>query len=446
MISALQDPRGLALSVAALLAAGCAPETPADPPQVAGPCSPAWDDLPTDALYVDQTTGSGGDGTAAAPFEDVGSALDAARATGARTIAIAAGDYSPDAGRRTVALGSVWADDDLALVGCGVDDTTLVVIMAPPLGGDPGDPDELQVGVEISGLVQGLVVRDLTVRGGLPAIIVREGAGSEREIVLRRVRVEEADRNGVVISGLDTQALLEDVQVEEVTPLPGGLLGYGIAVQAGGSVWDQPTGVISIVGGSIRDAYRVGLLVDRSNVDVLDLVVEDTQPDEGMLGRGIQIQNNAVAVLTSVVSTRNSDAAVFLHMPLDVTLDGCTLSETARGTIPGHEDEPSGDGLSVTRGPPSSTSLPWTVTLIDNVFADNGRAGAIVEGVAVIGPTGGSFSGNQIVTDGETFPLAPDQDGLLLQDGATATGDATNIGADSGFPGLEMYRTVLDGG
>ena len=429
-----------------VLGVGCVAPTPADPPAVDGPCSPAWDDLPADAIYVDQAADPGGDGSFEAPWQDVGSGLDLARATGARTLAIAAGDYTPDPGRRTVALGATWADDDLALVGCGVEATALVAIEAPPLGGQPEDPDELQAGVEIFGAVQGLELRDLRVLGGMRGISVREGAGSQREVVLRRVRVEDAVRSGVVVTGLDTQVRLEDVDIDGVTPLPGGQLGYGVALQAGGSVWDQPTGVVTIDGGLISQAYRVGLLVDRSTVDVFDLRVEDTQPDEGTLGRGIQIQNNATAVLDSVVSTRNSDAAVFLHMPLDVTLQGCTLSETARASIPGFEDDPSGDGLSVTRGPPESQPGPWTVTLIDNVFENNGRAGAVVEGVAVVGPTGGSFSGNQIVTDGETFPLAPDQDVLLLQDGATATGEALSLGEDSGYPALEMFRDALAGG
>jgi hypothetical protein len=344
-----------------------------------------------------------------------------------------------------VLLGATWSDDDLSLLGCGMSETVLVAIEAPSPWGDPEDPDELQLGVEIAGQVQGVLLSDLAVEGGDRGVIVRDGAGSEREVVLRRVRVEGAMRSGVVVTGLDTQLRAEDVEVDSVLPLPSGAAGFGIALQAGGSVWDVPTGVVTIEGGFVRQAHRVGVLVDRSRIEIAGLLVEETSPlDDGTLGRGIQLQNGVTGVLDSVVASGNSDAAVFLHMPADVTLLGCTLSGTALASIPGLPDQPSGDGLVATQASAGFEPGDFHVTLQDNVFSDNGRAGALIEGVSVTGPSGDVFSGNGLVTDGETFPVAPSEDALLLQDGATATGPAIELGGASGFPVLDINREPLE--
>jgi hypothetical protein len=422
--------------------AGCPTGDP-DSPSETGPCDEAWGTLPGDAIHVDASASEddGADGSLSLPLPTLQGALALARSSGRRAIALAPGEYRSDAANRWFALGAVHGDDDLVLAGCGVDETALVAIEAPPMGGDPEDPDELQTVLEVSGAVQGLRVHDLSIRGGMRGLIVREGPGSEREIRFERVRVEDSVRSGIVVSGLDTRVVFAGVTVDGVATLPGGQLGYGVAIQAGGSVWNEPTGLVTMEGGLVRGAQQVGVLVDRMDTELLGVTVEETAPSEdGSLGRGVQVQNNATALLDAVVSRGNRDAGVFVHLPIDVTLRNCVISETMRGVIPGAADQPSGDGLTVTQAGFGADPQEFLLTLSGNRFEDNGRAGAVVEGVAVVGPLGDVFSGNEIVSDGESYPLGPDADGLLLQDGATATGDAVPLGGDSGFAALEMNR------
>ena len=439
-------------------ALGCEPE--AQPPVGGEPidhaCAAAWgfDEVPGGALFVDPGADEeAGDGSQDAPFAALGAALTAARDAGAgtRLLLLADGEYRATQADRRFALSDIWGDDDLVLQGCGVGETVIVAIEAPPPGA-PAD-DELWPGLEIYGQVQGVMVRDLTIRGGRRGVVVRDGAGDERPVVLERVRVEDSVRVGILALGLNTQLTLYDTAVAGVMAdgTTGGALGYGIASQAGGAPWDDVQARLVMDGGSVTGATRVGILLDHSDAELTRVSVTETQPGPSdardgvpQLGRGVQIQQVATALLDGVTASGNTDAAVFLQLPLAVTVQNSTMSNTQRAVIPGAEEAPpAGDGLVATQ-PGIEAVDTWQVTLTGNTFENNGRAGALVETVAVTVDAANVFSGNRLTTDGETYPVAPSIDGLYAQGEAEVNGDSIAIGLGTDYDALEIFRDALE--
>lgn len=435
----------ITLSVALSLVA-CESEPPAPGEH---PCAPTWGPTPdSGALYVDEAASSSGDGSLAAPYLTLDEALATSRLGGERLIAVAPGTYEPDPAERRFTLwndasGATDQDDGLVVAGCGAADTILQAIWLPPVG-EPEGEDELQPVLEVYGGVQGATIRDLALNGGRRGLIIREESGSVTPLTVERVSVVESVRAGVVISGLATQVALVDVTVDDVAPLDSGNFGHGVSIQGGGSSWQDPSALVTIEGGSIDQASEVGLLIDHAEVEVTDLQVTGTAQHDDELGRGVQVQNNSIVSLQGLQSTGNHDAAVFLHMPLDVSLVDCVLSATGLSEL-ADEDLPSGDGLGVTLGETWGDPGTWNVTLAGNSFVDNGRAGALVEGTGLSVVLGGdnSFAGNGLFTDGDTFPVAPETDSLCLQDGAEVDGEAVELGGDSGFPALGLNREPL---
>ena len=436
---------------------GCEPEVPpASGEPLDHPCSAAWgfDEIPSGALFVDPAADEdAGDGSLDAPFATLGAALTATRdaGSGTRLLLLADGEYRATPADRRFALSDTWGDDDLVLQGCGIDQTVFVAIEAPPPGEEADD--ELWPGLEIYGQVQGVAVRDLTIRGGRRSVIVRDGAGDERPVVLERVRVEDSVRIGILALGLNTKLTLIDTVVDgvEADGTTGGALGYGIASQAGGAPWDDVQARLVMDGGAVTGATRVGILLDHCDAELTMVSVMETQPGPSdardgipQLGRGVQIQQVATAVLDGVVATGNTDAAVFLQLPLDVTVQNSTMSDTQRAVIPGAEEAPpAGDGLVATQ-PGIEAVDTWQVTLSGNTFANNGRAGALVETVAVTADAANVFTGNQLTTDGETYPVAPTVDGLYSQADAEVTGDSVEVGEGTAYDALEIFRDALE--
>jgi hypothetical protein len=416
------------LLVAALLAAGCPGPELAD-----HACAATWaitdQDIAAGVLYV--APGADGEGTLQAPLSSLDEALAASRLGQQRMIAIAEG-YFPAA----LELQPDDGDAGLTLAGCGSETV---------LQGVTDETGALLPILELSGLLDGVTVRRLVVSGGHRGILAHGGVGAGEPLRLEGVRIEECERTGLLVEGLHSNVELIDLEVVDTSGDDG--LGYGVTLQAGGSAWDTVDGVITIVGGSIERSTRTGLYVDHAVVDVTDLTVTDTFAVDGETGRGVQLQNNASGSFDGLVATGNADAGIFLHMPLDVTITNSTFGETQRATIPGHEDSgPAGDGLCASPNDPLADPSLWTVTLQNNIFVDNGRAGALVEGLTVIDDGGNTFTGNQLVGDGETFPAAPDVDALYVQGGAiVVTGEAIELGGASGYDALEMLREPLEG-
>ena len=430
-----------------LLVAACGPTGEPDP---IGdhPCAATWGFSGADAgvIHVDAAA-SDGDGSLAAPLTTLGAGLELARSTGDRTIAIAPGTYRPSEADRSFALADVFDDDDLVLAGCGADQTVLEAIVTWPVGTDettPGAEQELQRVFDVYGPVQGVEIRDLAVEGGHRGMAVRLGAGSERPIVLEGLRVDGNLRTGILVQGRDTAVDIVDCVVRDTVSDDEGELGYGITAQAIASPWDEVTGRVVIEGGRIEAATRVGLMVDRSMVEVVGLEVLDTEPVEGELGRGMQLQNSAAGLIEGVRVSGNSDAGLFLQMPLDVTVRDSTFEATARADIPDFDEHPSGDGLCATQSEAGTDPTDWSLTLEGNTFADNGRAGALVEGVEVFEGVGNEYTGNSLVGDTVTFPLAPDVDALFVQGGAVVgSGEAVELGGGGPWGELDMYRELL---
>jgi hypothetical protein len=186
--------------------------------------------------------------------------------------------------------------------------------------------------------------------------------------------------------------------------------------------------------------------VDHVRVDVFGLEVRDTAPVDDQMGRGIQVQSHSTGTFDGLTVTGNSDAGMFLHMPLDVVVRNSVFSGTARTTIPGLDEAgPAGDGLSAVPASVGGGPGDWSVTLSNNTFENNGRAGALLEGVTVYEAGGNTFTGNELVGDGETYPAAPDVDTLYVQGGAAVLeGDALELGGASDFDALEFFREPLE--
>ncbi len=399
-------------------------------------------------IYVDPSSDDG-DGTLAAPLPTLGAALQQARSSGDRTIALTPGTYRPLEANRSFNLSAEFGDDGLVLAGCGAQATVLEGIEALPQGtteDTPGAEEELQRVIDVYGGVQGVEIRDLAVTGGRRGVVIREDAGAEQPIVLARLRVEDNLRVGIVVEGVNTSANLLDVEVVGTEPDEDGSLGYGVLVQALADPWVAVDGEVRIEGGRVAESTGVGLLVDRAVVEIVDLEVSDTAPLDGSMGRGIQLQNSVVGLLERLTVRDNSDTGLFLQTPLDVTVRDSLFAGTARATIPGlADDQPSGDGLCATQADTGTDPALWIIDLEGNAFEDNGRAGALAEGITVRSHVSSTFSGNGLMGDAETFPLAPDVDALYLQGGAVVeAGDGVELGGGGPWAELELHRDALE--
>jgi hypothetical protein len=411
-------------------------------------CSSLWgiDDAAEGAVFVVPRGDASGDGTLTSPYGSVERALEATRAGEGQRIALTEGTFRASPEARRLALSGDEGDSGLTIVGCGIGATILEAIEALPANAPAGAEEELQPAVELFGQLDGVTISNLTVLGGRRGIIARDGVGENDPLRLEGIRIEDCQRSGLVIEGLTSQAQLVNLEVVDIFDDESGDLGYGVALQGQGSVWNDPEGEVEILDSSIVGATRVGLYVDHVRVDVFGLEVRDTAPVDDQMGRGIQVQSHSTGTFDGLTVTGNSDAGMFLHMPLDVVVRNSVFSGTARTTIPGLDEAgPAGDGLSAVPASVGGGPGDWSVTLSNNTFENNGRAGALLEGVTVYEAGGNTFTGNELVGDGETYPAAPDVDTLYVQGGAAVLeGDALELGGASDFDALEFFREPLE--
>lgn len=241
-------------------------------------------------------------------------------------------------------------------------------------------------------------VHDLTVSGGRRGIIVRGEAGSAMEdtirvadpVVLERVSVEESERIGVIVDGAFTVASLLDVSVDDVQA-EGGEYGWGIAVQSRAFFADDVPAATVLEGVEVHGAQGVGVLIDAAWVDLSDVTVEDTDPVDGILGRGFQLQSRSWGILDGVVATGNGDAAMHLHKPgregpegyTAVTIQDSQLVATALSDVPGNAGEEAAEGLSTSQGAIGGDVEDYVVVLDGVELSGNLRAQLVADGITV---------------------------------------------------------------
>lgn len=399
---------------AGLLAAGCPGPEPEEPGDLEpGPCDEAWGTVPEGGrIHVDASAEDGGDGSAGAPFADlfadggpIDSGIEAARESGIRQVVLGPGEY-PGA---YVLSGDdpEWLDSGMEIAGCGVESSFLVAVRTP----DPvGQGDFLRSNVEIWGsATAGIVLRDVALVGGRRGLVVRAGAGSAGPVVASRVRIEDAVRLAVLVDGVQTRVLLEDVDVDGVVPDDG--VGWGIAIQTRAGPIDSPQEPTVLLGVTVQGASGVGILAHAAWVDMTDVAVSGTSPDPdtGRWGRGIQLQERTYGTLEGLLLEGNSDAALFLHAP---GRDGEALhvrDGVVRSTLPGSADgDETGDGMVVTQADAQQPPDSYLATVEGIEFAANPRSHLLAEGVTL------QVGTDNIFGKGTDFPFAS-QGGALVQ-------------------------------
>jgi hypothetical protein len=415
-------------------------------------CFAAWGELREGVanLYVDsEADASVEDGSVDAPFVALEPALELARGdAGPTAVYLAAGSWSPPESRGRFALSGAEGGDDTAVRGCGADLSTLLAIEAVPPGGE-SDPEH-QPAFEVLDGAQGVTLSGVTLSGGLRALLVTGGSGSERPIRVESVAVLDSFGAGVAIGGLDTVVEVEDLRIDSVVAEDLDFA-VGFAAQAGGSVWDPPQGSVSWTGGDVTGVEGIGIFLDHVNASVENVAVHDTVAMGGPLGRGLHAQYGGEVVLESLSIERTYDSALFLHENRSVTVRNSSFRDTQGESLPAFPDAFSGDGLAMGHDEDQPDAADWTLVLEGNTFEDNFRAGALVEDGSVVIDAANVFLGNGLMTDGKSFPNAPDIDTLVVQGGSVVSGPdgsaaplaVVEVGGDSGFDALGMATDPL---
>lgn len=347
------------------------------------PCAFAWG-VPAgiQAVVVDPDADPGGNGSLQAPADSLQAGLDLARSNGLAWIVLTEGDF----GGAPFTLGA--EDAGLQIVGCG--DGTVIKAAGT-------------LGFDVLGGVSGVSLRELTIEDARVAVRVRDGAGSDTPIRLGNVAILDAVRLGIEIVDAGTRAELDGVNIDGVAADPAGdVLGYGIL----GSSAD----LVRIDGGSVVGATRAGVCLSASTFAVEGLMVSDTAPFDGSLGRGFQIQDGATGTLQSVGVFGSSDAGLFVLASGDVAVTGSTFADTQAVDVP---DAPagttSGAGIVATSGvlvEPGDTPEPMNVTITGTTVGDNSRLGLLLEGWGTAATLTDVTLSNNFLPDEGTFPIS----------------------------------------
>ena len=188
------------------------------------------------------------------------------------------------------------------------------------------------------------------------------------------------------------------------------------------------------------------MLVDKAVVDLSGIDVRGTATVGGTLGRGIQYQNNATGVIDSITVEDNSDSGLYLHKPNHILVQDSRFGSTTQAAIPGVDGQESGDGVSISQASFGADPADYVVQMLGNTFAENDRAGVLLEDATLEVGAGNEFT-NNIFGDGEvTFG----DDSVFFQGDAVLTGiDGTaspieGIALGTGeFDAFEMNRAPL---
>ena len=309
---------------------------------------------------------SAGDGSASAPLATLDAALTQSRIKGQpKLLCVGEGvfDAQLDIGNPSQPEGT---DDGFGLVGCGVDQTSLMAA------------DDGQSVIQVSG-AQGIELSHFSTDGGRRAIQVFQGSSTG----ILDVVVREAGRLGVIFSGWDSIVSAEWLVVEDTRAesMAGGLaFGYGIAVQEA---------EVELTDCSVSGSTKVGILVDFADVAMTNVSVDGTSPDQaGNWGRGIQVQNASILVMDGcAIGTLegNREAGVFSQASLWMEMNNTAIDATGAGMLPGAPcsgtDCP-GEGLVVTQGQLGEDPAGYLAFLEGNIVTNSTRAGILVDSVS----------------------------------------------------------------
>jgi hypothetical protein len=336
-----------------------------------------------------------GDGTLESPFSTIADGLAATRSSGVKTLAIGPGTFEVNLELMGASLSG--ADDGLTIAGCSAGDTLL--------RGEEG----VDAAVVRAVAVQDLHLIGVSLVGGYRGLVGWTGTTA----TLTSVTVRDSRRVGIAWDGALTTATMNQVFVHDPVvefSATGGAMAYGVAIQGA---------VVSMTGGGVFGATRVGILVDNfgAAATLTDVAVEGTRKDaDGGWGRGIQVQDHASGAINGGRLANNSDAGIFALRAGNLSVQGVTVDETASSALPGTVDE-SGDGIVVAQANGEIYSEPvYFAELQGNVISGSARAGILIDG----GGVQADVSGNSI--SGSGFGV----DSVLVQ------GAAALIGADAG--------------
>jgi hypothetical protein len=411
---------------------------PSAEPEEQGPCPDIWGGA--DWIHVDASAPEGGDGSVTAPFATLDDALAEARATGTRNIGLGPGDY---AGRYTLSEEQEgWRDSGLEIAGCGRDGTRIAGIVAEEVVGADVTVEVLQPVFDVSGAsTADVTVRDLAIDGGRRALRVRGGAGAAGPIVLRRLDVVDSLRLAVLVDGATSVAELDDVLVDGVEP-EDEAFGWGIAIQTAMYFSGDIPAPTALRGVEVTGASGVGILADGAWVEFVDVQVLGVASQDGALGRGVQLQRWTAGELDGLVSSGNSDAALFLESPgrgtEPVVLTGCTFGPT--GEADAGAGESAADGLVASQFFETEPFSPedFLVVIDASELEGNARAHLLAEAVTLeIGP-------DNIFGKGTDFPVVAQGDAIVQGIGGGEPGHpAEELGPGDA---LQLNRTpmVLD--
>jgi len=382
-----------------------------------GPCADdGWGEIPVDErpeyLVVSTTGMPTGDGSVGNPYDTIEAALEHARASGGEwLIGIAEGEYTidPMAG---LELGE--EDEGLWIAGCSAEAVILTV----------GGTDMAGIAVRQT---NGIQLRSLTVKGGMPAIAVTQQSGADAPIVLNDIRVSEAVGVGIVIDGTTgkspTVAEMEAIQVSGTTTI-GDQLGWGVAVQGAQA---------SLLDVTISNVTQVGLFGHMAEIEVERLTVDGVAVDAaGTFGRGVHLQLFTDGAIRDSDILNCADAGVFLNACDAMILSDLDVSLVGAAVIP-NSVSLSGDGIVASAGTLGFDPSWHPVTAANNNVHDNARAGIVLDGVE--GEVDGGLYANNIFLPGGW--------GVVSQNGGSNNGADDTYALPGDFDILDLNLDVL---
>jgi hypothetical protein len=246
--------------------------------------------LDSEAVYVDASAASGGDGSSEAPFDSIQAGADLAGQRGGGRVAIAAGTYV-----ETVRLDG--NHDGVELAGRCLEQVVL----------DGSEGGEQPAAILVSGSMAAqptVALSGLTVtRGRLSGVRYERASGTVQGVALL-----DNTAWGMFVYGVEAEVDLDDVVIVGTLPDEDGNLGRGIEVGQGAEV--------TLASCEIRQNHDLGVYAwgDGTAVTLTDCSVADTQArEDGNFGFGVIVQDTAAVVLErcELVNNRAVGAVAF---------------------------------------------------------------------------------------------------------------------------------------
>ena len=261
---------------------------------------------------------------------------------------------------------------------------------------------------DVTLVLEDLIVRDTESDGGLEGGDGLHTWGST-DVQLRRAVFERNREVGMLVSR-ESRLTGEDVVVRDTqSQALDGLFGRALAVQYGGDV--ALTRVL-LEGNRDLGVFAHG---PGATLDFTDLVIRDTQArqSDGTTGRGLNVQEGAVALVRGALFERNRDVSVYASgLGADVTLERVVVRDTqARDcATDGCPDEPAGMGVGVYDGA--------SVTADDFQIQRASFCGAQIAGDSSLDLSNGEVVGNVIgaCVQSDGYDLDRLTDGVLYLD------------------------------